>query len=364
MHSEHSRRYFIKSGAVIGSALFAGCGGSGSDGGDGASDGSDGSSSSNGGEGESESNGNDEMESTEESSESDNSTPHLALSIPTLEFTFYVRMQNAWEAAKQNGRISQESTFYDAQGDQSSQIGHIETAISNNVDVLVASPVTGEGILPGIDQANEADIPVIAIDRDFAETSGRETYIGSDNVSLGRRSSQLLREFMSEASSDDTYNVIQLEGTPGAPNVELRGSGFQSVVDNNDDFQVLDSQTGEFTTQDALSTMNDLITRHGDDIDGVFCQNDLMCLGAHQALSDSDLDVPITGVDGTEGWVEIFSDNQYYGTLAQLPEGMVDQAVMTSKNILNGESIQSEYVIEGLEVTQESASEYLSEYFQ
>jgi ribose transport system substrate-binding protein len=315
---------------------MAGCASYGSDGGDG-EDGSDGGGS--------------------------NSSPQLALSIPTLEFTFYVRMRNAWNAAKVNNRISQDSRFYDAQGDQSTQLGDIETAITNEVDVLIASPVTGEGILPGIDQANDAGIPVIAIDRDYAETSGRETYIGSDNVSLGERSSQLLREFISEASDNSIYNVIQLEGTPGAPNVELRGSGFQSVVDANDDFEVLDSQTGEFTTQGALSTMNDLITRHGDDIDGVFCQNDLMCLGAHQALSDNNMNVPITGVDGTEGWVELFSANEYYGTLAQLPEGMVDQAVKSSKALLNDEEVQDQYEIEGLEVTQDNGSNYLNEYF-
>jgi len=287
----------------------------------------------------------------------------LALSIPTLEFTFYVRMQNAWGTAKQNGRISEESAFYDAQGDQATQISNVETAITNEVDLLLISPVTADGITPALQAAEEAGIPVIASDRDFANKGFRETYIGSNNTSLGKRSTEMLLRFMSDKSDQDAYNVIQLEGTPGAPNVRLRGNGFESVIQANDNLNTLDSQTGEFTTQGALDAMSDLITRHGDDIDGVFCQNDLMCLGAQQALSNNNISVPITGVDGTEGWVEQFSNNKYFGTLAQLPEGMVDQSITSAKAVLANEDVQNRYIVEGRAVTQENASDYLSEYF-
>lgn len=62
--------------------------------------------------------------------------------------------------------------------------------------------------------------------------------------------------------------------------------------------------------------MEDFITQYGDEIDGVFCQNDLMALGAHQTLQNADMSIPVTGIDETEAWVKLFADNDSYGTLA------------------------------------------------
>ncbi len=53
--------------------------------------------------------------------------------------------------------------------------------------------------------------------------------------------------------------------------------------------------------------MEDFITRHGDDINGVYANNDMMALGTMQAIDSSDLeDIAITGIDGSEVWVEKF----------------------------------------------------------
>ncbi|QIO22853.1 substrate-binding domain-containing protein [Haloarcula sp. JP-L23] len=352
------RRRFIRTSAIAGTALIAGCGGDGGDGGDGGGDGATGTTETTGDGGDGDGDGGTETEETTQSTDA----PSVALSVPSLEFTFFARMQNAFDAAKSEGTIASDSTFYDAGNSQSTQVSDVETAISNEVDLLLISAITAEGVISAIQQANDAGIPVVAIDRNVAE-GDTVSYVASDNVQLGRRSTELCLSFMQEMEQKDTYNVLQLEGTPGASVTNDRGEGFSNAVSNNDSLSRLASQTGEFSTQNALSVMEDFITQYGDEIDGVFCQNDLMALGAHRALQNANMSVPVTGIDGTEAWVQLFSDNQYYGTIAQLPEEMVNTAIETGKAHLAGEDVQETVVIDGLEVTQDNAADYLGQYF-
>lgn len=346
------RRTFVRNGALVGTALVAGCSGGGGSG-DGGSGGNGGTENTDGGDGKSTSG---------QETASGGSTPKVALSVPSLEFTFFTRMQNAFNQAKSDGTIASGSSFYDASNSQSTQVSDIETAISNEVDFLMLSAITAEGVISAVKQANDAGIPVVAIDRNIAEGK-TVTYVASDNVKLGQRSTELCLEFMQSKSNKDTYNIVQLEGTPGASVTNDRGKGFQNAVDENDNLNKLASQTGEFSTQNALSVMEDFLTQYGDEIDGVFCQNDLMALGVHQALQNAGKSVPVSGIDGTEAWVQRFSNNQHYGTIAQLPEEMVTTSIEKGKAHLAGEDVKGTIVVDGLKVTQENASDYLSQYF-
>jgi len=354
MSQKLRRRRFIRTGAIAGTALIAGCSGNGGGGG-GSDDGND------------NSDGNDGSDSDDDSDNSDGNSgndgpPTVALLVPSLEFTFFARMQNAFDQAVSDGAIASDSTFSDAGNSQSQQVSDVENAVSNEVDFIMISAITAEGITSAIQEANEADIPVVAIDRNIAE-GDTISYVASDNVQLGRRSTELCLSFMEETSDQDTYNIVQLEGTPGASVTNDRGEGFQNAVSSADNLEQLATQTGEFSTQEALNVMEDFITEYDDEIDGVFCQNDLMALGAHQALQNADISVPVTGIDGTEAWVERFSDNEYYGTLAQLPEEMVTTGIDRGKAYLAGEEVEEAVVVEGLEVTQENGSDYLNQYF-
>jgi len=73
--------------------------------------------------------------------------------------------------------------------------------------------------------------------------------------------------------------------------------------------------------------------------------------------------VAVTGIDGSEVWVDTFSEDNYYGTIAQLPEEMVNQSVEAGIMAVEGEELEDYYQIEGLEVTAENADDYPSEYF-
>jgi len=224
MSEKLRRRRFMRSGAIAGTAFFAGCSGNGGgDGGDSGNDGGDGE----GDGGDNGSNGGDDESNVGDdgSDSGDESPPTVALLVPSLEFTFFARMQNAFDQAMSDGLIASDSTFSDAGNSQSQQVSDVENAISNEVDFIMISAITAEGVISAIREANEADIPVIAIDRNVAE-GDTVSYVASDNVQLGRRSTELCLSFIEETSDQDTYNIIQLEGTPGASVTNDRGEGF------------------------------------------------------------------------------------------------------------------------------------------
>jgi ribose transport system substrate-binding protein len=288
-------------------------------------------------------------------------TLETVLSIPSLEFTFFVRMQDAFESAQEELNVT--GSVLDGQNSQERQISQIEDAVTEEVDFIMISPITSEGAVPAVRAANDADIPVVTIDRDVAEGE-IVTNVASDNVSLGQRSNELLLEFMQQQEEKDTYNIVELQGTPGASVTNERSEGLERALEENDSLEVLGSQTGEFQTAEALTVMEDFITRFGQDIDGVYAQNDLMALGAFQAAQAGDAtDLPIAGIDGTEAWVETFEDNPFHGTIAQLPEDMVREAIAAGRSAVEGEDVEDFIPIDGLRVTQDNAQDYLQEFF-
>jgi len=285
-----------------------------------------------------------------------------ALSVPSLELTFFARMQNAFNDLTEE-RDDLGGSFYDAGNSQEQQVSDLETPISQGVDFIMVAPITAEGISPVVQQANDADIPVVTIDRNISE-GNIATYVASDNVALGSRSMELCYGFMTDLSDQDEYNVVELQGTQGASVTNERAEGATEAIDSTDNLTLLDSQSADFSTEEAVSVMEDFITSYGDDIDGVYAHNDLMALGAHQAINNAGVDdIAITGIDGSEAWVEEVQNVDHYGTLAQLPEEMVSQSIDFGLQAVDGEDLDDYYQIEGLEVTSENAGEYLNDYF-
>src|SRR5918994_1383878 len=104
--------------------------------------------------------------------------PRIGLSISTLNNPFFVTLRNgAQDAAKKEGA---ELIISDAQNDAATQQDDVQNYVTQQVDAILVNPVDSEAIVPAVQAANQADIPVIALDR---EASGGEvkTLIVSDN---------------------------------------------------------------------------------------------------------------------------------------------------------------------------------------
>ena len=274
----------------------------------------------------------------------------IGLSVSTLNNPFFVSLRDgAQQAADDAGA---ELVISDAQNDTAQQQDDVQNFISQQVSAILVNPVDSDAVVPAVEAANDAGIPVIALDR---KASGGDVVatIASDNVQGGRMAGEELIRLVGSG------NVAQLEGIPGTDPARDRGQGFQEAIDTQSSVKVVASQTADFDRSEGL-TVTENIMQANSDIKGIFAQNDEMALGAVQALGDqAGDDVKIAGFDGGEDALNAIQDGTMNATIAQQPDKMGSLGVETAISMINGESVEENIPVEVNLVTQDNVSEFL-----
>ncbi|MGY0692392.1 ribose ABC transporter substrate-binding protein RbsB [Virgibacillus sp. FSP13] len=263
---------------------------------------------------------------------SGNDTVKIGLSVSTLNNPFFVTLRDGAEAAaKEKGY---EVITSDAQDDPSTQLSDIEDLLQQDIDVLLVNPVDSDAIVSAVELANDADIPVITVDRS-SEGGEVVTHIASDNVEGG----QMAGEFIAEQLENEG-SIVELEGIPGASATRERGEGFHNSIDEVDNIEVVANQSANFARTEGLSVMENII-QSTDNIDAVFAHNDEMALGALEALEAKGMsdDVVVVGFDATDDAVEAVKEGKMDATIAQNPELIGKTAIETASKVANGETV-------------------------
>jgi ribose transport system substrate-binding protein len=274
----------------------------------------------------------------------------IGLSVSTLNNPFFVSLRDSAQQAADDAGA--ELVVSDAQNDTAQQQDDVQNFISQQVSAILVNPVDSDAVVPAVEAANDAGIPVIALDR---KASGGDVVatIASDNVQGGRMAGEELIRLVGSG------NVAQLEGIPGTDPARDRGQGFQEAIDTQSSVKVVASQTADFDRSEGL-TVTENIMQANSDIKGIFAQNDEMALGAVQALGDqAGDDVKIAGFDGGEDALNAIQDGMMNATIAQQPDKMGSLGVETAISVINGESVEENIPVEVNLVTQDNVSEFL-----
>ncbi len=196
--------------------------------------------------------------------------------------------------------------FSDAQQKQENQIKAIRSFIAQGVDVIAFSPVVETGWEPVLKEAKRAKIPVILSDRsvEVSDPSLYVTFIGSDFVEEGRRAGQWLAE-----TTGGKAQIAELVGTPGAAPAIDRKKGFEEVIAEYPEMQIIKSQSGDFTRAKGKEVMEAFLkSPEGNTITALYAHNDDMALGAIQAIEEAGKkpgkDIVIVSIDGVRGAFE------------------------------------------------------------
>jgi ribose transport system substrate-binding protein len=274
----------------------------------------------------------------------------IGLSVSTLNNPFFVSLRDGAQQAADEAGV--ELIVSDAQNDTAQQQDAIQNFITQQVNAILVNPVDSDAIVPAIEAANQANIPVIALDRG---ASGGEivTTIASDNAQGGGLAGKELIRLVSSG------NVAQLEGIPGTDPARDRGKGFEDAINAQDAVKLVASQTANFDRAEGLNVTENILQANPD-IAGIFAQNDEMALGAVQALGSSAGDkVKIVGFDATQDGLNAIQNGTMNATVAQQPGMIGSLGVETAMSVIDGETVEQNIPVEVQLVTQENVSDFL-----
>ena len=255
----------------------------------------------------------------------------ILASVPGLTFPFFVHMMNAFkaEAAKQGLGVIES----DGQVSSPKQTADVEAAITQGVKGIVISPNEVDAMAPALQQAVEASIPVVTVDRRVAQVEGILAHVGADNVKGGEAQGNLIVQMFPDGAT-----IINLQGQSGASPAIDRNKGLHNVLDGMaDKYKIVFEQTAGFDRAKGLAVTEAALSGLAEPPKVIVAANDDMALGAMEAVKARNLTgIAIIGFDALPEALAQVRDGGLTATIEQFPGQQSALGVQIARGLHQG----------------------------
>ena len=257
----------------------------------------------------------------------------IGLSVSTLNNPFFVSLRDGAQAAADANGVT--LVVVDAQDSSETEAANIEDLIAQGVDAILINPTDGDAIVPSIEAANAAGIPVFTVDRS-ASAGTVVSHIASDNVAGGMLAGMYLCKQL-----DGAGKVVELEGIAGTSAARDRGAGFNEYMSANcPGVEIVAKQTANFNRAEGLTVFENILQAQSE-INGVFAHNDEMILGAVEAAKAAGREgIVFVGFDAVDDAVAAVQSGDLAATVAQQPSLMGQLALESALVSLAGAPVE------------------------
>lgn len=179
-----------------------------------------------------------------------------------------------------------ELLYDNARQKQANQLVAVRNFIVQGVDIIVIAPAEETGWDAVLQEAKNAGIPVIIVDREVAveDTGLYLTEIGSDFLTEGTQAVNWLEKTLAGRTED--VNILHIQGTYGATAQILRTQAIETAVEQHENWHLAAQLSGDFTESKGYEVVRDYLATNRD-IQVIYSENDNMTFGAMQALEEA-----------------------------------------------------------------------------
>ena len=241
----------------------------------------------------------------------------------------------------------------DPGNDVTKQISQVEDMLSQKLDGLFMNPVDAQGIIPALDMAKEAGVPMVGFDTEVGDMSYLVSYTGSDNYNAGKVVGE---DLVKKAPNGGKIIVLD---SPTMQSVVDRTNGFMDAIKDHG-FEVVAQQDAKGNLQVAMGIAEDLL-QSNPDVVAIFGGNDPTALGALAAANAAGIKkCMIYGVDGSPDIKsELASGNSLIeGTGAQSPVSIAEKAVQIMYDYVEGKKVDERYPVDTFLITSDNVAQY------
>ncbi len=235
--------------------------------------------------------------------------------------------ETAVKNEKDWGKGTYSFTYFNGKNQNEIQINQIKEAISSGADVLAINIVERGSAKKIIDMAKEADVPIVffnrqPIDVDMARWD-KLYYVGLDGIQSGEMQGEIVADYWNEhpemdKNGDGILQYIMLQGQYNHQDTILRTKySIETIKKAGIAVEELAKETANWQRLEADSIITTLLGVYGDRIELIISNNDMMALGAKDAIArrDKEVYIPTVGVDGTSPAIEALEKGELIGTV-------------------------------------------------
>ena len=215
--------------------------------------------------------------------------------------------------------------------DSATQSNQVDTLIARKVNLLLINPTDAKALVPAVEKANAAHIPVVFIDRK-ADGGHAIAYFASKNAEAGAKACQFLAN-----SLHGKGKLFMLLGISGASATKERTAGCDSVLQHYPNIHIVARQSGHFSRRGGLTVMREVLIAHPN-LNAVYAENGQMAIGAVRAAQAAGrlktLSIAMIG-SGSAGETQLVKEGKIALSVAQQPAVMGALGVAAGYNYLN-----------------------------
>jgi len=283
----------------------------------------------------------------------------ISFIVKDMTNPYYWRMgEGAKQAAEELGI---DLTFVSAEfnGDIEGQIAVVETELVKKPDAIVLVPMNGTALIPKVLEANTLGIPVITADTRVDDGPARvETFVGLDEY---QSQSGIAKWIADELGGEG--QVAILEGFRGSSTAELRLNGMKDVFGQYDGIEIVASIAADWDQEKGLKAAEDIL-QSNPEVDAIIGSNDLMALGAVQAVKGAGRldEIIIVGNDAIPSALAALRAGELDATIDGNTDRVGYEAVMAAyRHVTEGADLDDWIVVESSVMTGEHVTdEYLA----
>ena len=218
------------------------------------------------------------------------------------------------------------------EGDEQGQQSIVEDMINKKFTALLLSPISDGNLVPGVEKAKKAGIPVVNVNDGIIKNS--DMFVGPKAIMNG----ELAAEWIS-GKIGGSGEVAIVIGMPKAFAARQRTLGFENWIKANaPGIKIVEKQNADWDRAKAKD-LADIWIKKYPDLKAIFCNNDVMALGVQEAVNASKRDILVVGVDGIQEAYNSIRKGEMDATIDSFPIYKGQIAVEMALRKLGGQAL-------------------------
>jgi len=235
--------------------------------------------------------------------------------------------------------------------DPALQLSILEDTITKKVDAILLAPCDAAALVPGIEKARAAGIPVVLVDS--GANTDYATLIGTDNGAAARLAADELAKLINGRGK-----IAIVNAQAGAGTTMLRENEFKAqIASKYPNITIVGTQYSDGDTTRALNIATDFMTANPD-LAGIYATNEGSTVGTGMAIEQAGKggNVKLVGWDWTANTLGLVQRGVLSASMVQNPYQMGYLGVQSAVDLINKKSVQKNVDSGVIVATKDNAS--------